>query len=283
MSNPLPPRLVRHTTLLAVALLYLTACSSNPDASQDAPSGVGTEAARQKDAELARQQADALRLHLHQKMAQQRWLPRSREWEVLAQSAASSRNEMTLFYTRRTVRQDQRASGADQAEPDYWNREHLWPRSFGLKATPADRDLHNLVPADRTVNSSRGNKMFGMATQPHRECSQCRVGPTTWEPPDEVKGDIARVLFYMDVRYEGDTGLPADAGLPDLVLAADADSAGNQLGPLPTLLDWHCADPVSSEERRRHEVIATVQGNRNVFVDSPSLAEIVYQHPCDRR
>lgn len=264
--------------VLITSLFMLTSCSSNVDSHQPGShGGLDDEASRH---EAARQDAVQLRSRLHRYMSNHQWLARSREWDILEQGAATSASEMRLFYTRRIVFKSQRASGTDQAEPDYWNREHLWPRSYGLKGSPADRDLHNLVPADRTVNSSRGNKMFATAAMPHRECVLCRVSKQAWEPPDEIKGDIARALFYMDVRYEGETGLPADNGLPDLVLAEHADPARKQMGSLHTLLQWNCQDPVSAEERRRHEVVVAFQGNRNVFVDDPSLAAIVYQYNC---
>lgn len=265
---------------MTIWLLVLSACCSTDDSGQShSPQDPREEARRQEE---GKRQAAALRARLHRQMSNHQWLSRSKGWQILELGSASSASEMTLFYTRRTVLKSHRASGGNQAEPDYWNREHLWPRSYGLKGTPADRDLHNLVPADRTVNSSRGNKMFDVAMTPHKECSLCRVSRHFWEPPDEVKGDIARILFYMDVRYEGDTGSQADAELPDLVLAEQADPARKQMGPLTTLLAWHCADPVSPEERTRHEVVAAVQGNRNVFVDEPSLVEAVYQYNCRR-
>ena len=265
--------------VLAACLLIMTGCRSNPESRQGSSIGADREEVMKREHD--EQLLAALRSRLHQQMSRHQWIPRSAEWEILEQGAATSASEMTLFYTRRTVLKSQRASGVNQAEPDYWNREHLWPRSYGLKGTPADRDLHNLVPADRTVNSSRGNKMFDLAATPHRECRLCRVSPEAWEPPDEVKGDIARILFYMDVRYEGDTGLQEDIGLPDLALAEDADATRKQMGPLQTLLDWNCSDPVSAEERKRHEVVAAIQGNRNVFVDEPLLAESVYQYNCE--
>ncbi|MGQ7843256.1 endonuclease I family protein [Granulosicoccus sp. 3-233] len=264
--------------LFSVCLFVLSACCSNDNKGHPPSNETDRENAQDHAEDL--RQAAALRARLHRQMSNHQWLARSRGWQILEQGAAISDKEMTLFYTRRTVLKSQRASGSDQAEPDYWNREHLWPRSYGLKGTAADRDLHNLVPTDRTVNSSRGNKVFDVAMTPHRECTLCRVDSHAWEPPDEVKGDIARILFYMDVRYEGDTGIETDAGLPDLTLTEVADPSRRQLGPLHTLLTWHCIDPVSPKEEARHEVVAAAQGNRNVFVDKPSLVEAVYLFDC---
>ena len=197
-------------------------------------------------------------------------------WTVLADGAEVAPGALRLFYTRRVVPSANRASGADQGEADFWNREHVWPQSFGLKGTAAASDLHNLVPVDRTVNSARGNKAFDEARDRHAECGRCRASRDAWEPDPEVQGDVARIAFYMDVRYEG-----AD-GVPDLVLDDRLSSAEARFGERSTLARWHCADPVSDEERRRHEAVARVQGNRNAFVDAPALAEDVFGFSCPR-
>jgi len=197
-------------------------------------------------------------------------------WSVLAEGAEVAPGAIRLFYTRRIVPAANRASGRNQSEADFWNREHVWPQSYGLKGNPARTDLHNLVPVDRTVNSARGNKAFDEANTPHHECRGCRVSGRAWEPDPDVQGDVARIAFYMDVRYEG---APTD-GVPDLVLDDTTSSTQARFGELSTLARWHCRDPVSAEERQRHDVVANAQGNRNVFVDTPVLAGEVFGFAC---
>ena len=105
---------------------------------------------------------------------------------------------------------------------DSWNREHVWPRSHGFPSEGqlAHSDIHHLRPADVTCNSDRGNLDFDESDVAHPECAS-RRDADSFEPRDAVKGDIARMLFYVDVRYAG-----AD-GVPDLTLI-DADSATEQ-------------------------------------------------------
>ncbi len=220
--------------------------------------------------------ATALRASISESMAGNVVLRYADTWDVLADGAEVAPGAIRLFYTRRIVSAGARASGDDQAEGDYWNREHVWPQSYGLADTDARTDVHNLVPVDRTVNSSRGNKVFDEAGTPHHECTVCRVSGEAWEPAPEVQGDVARIAFYMDVRYEGRPG--ADAG--DLDLSDDPDPEARRFGVLSTLLDWHCADPVSAEELRRHQAAAGAQGNRNAFVDVPELVGQVYGVEC---
>jgi hypothetical protein len=143
-----------------------------------------------------------------------------------------------------------------------------WPRSPSNLELPEYNDLHNLFPAHQTLaNAPRSNNPFG-------ECvSTTSISPTgfgklgkdannntVYEPKDTQKGDLARALFYMSVSYNGINGnvwsLPADQGLA-------------------VLLKWHQLDPPSEEEIARHEYIASVQKNRNPFIDNPSWAHLI--------
>ncbi len=217
-----------------------------------------------------------LRLELSTAMSRHRVLSYSETWDALSQIHEIAPGRIRLFYTRRIVDASDRASSENQSELEFWNREHLWPQSFGSRAYPAKTDLHHLVPTDQTVNSSRGNKYFDTGLEAHHECAQCWTSTEAWEPPDEVKGDIARMMFYIDVRYEGLLG--DDVG--DLALGETPDTSNNVYGKLSTLLRWHCTDPVSEDEVRRHQTAASIQGNRNVFVDSPELVSSIYNYVC---
>lgn len=165
-----------------------------------------------------------------------------------------------------------------------WNREHLWPNSYGLDdVQPAYSDLHNLRAADMNVNSARGNKLYDESDRTdarfkepaHAEAPATSTDGDSWEPPDEVKGDIARALFYMDVRYEG-----GGVGEPQLVLTDDLariNSAATFMGRMSTLIQWHRTDPVDAEESARNDTVWTeYQGNRNPFVDYPEWVEMIF-------
>jgi endonuclease I len=107
--------------------------------------------------------------------------------------------------------------------------------------------MHNLKPSDTAENSRRGNLPFGYMT-----------GSGVYEPHDDVKGDVARILFYMATMY---LDLNIESGI---------------LGDLDVLLEWHQNDPVDDFERNRNEVIYSHQGNRNPFIDYPFLAEEIW-------
>ncbi|CAN6251488.1 unnamed protein product [Urochloa humidicola] len=109
-------------------------------------------------------------------------------------------------------------------KPDGWNREHLWPRSYGLTYGPSLTDLHNIRPADVNVNSSRGNKYFGECTATsincvrpanHEAASDTETDAEKWAPPYQMRGDVARSLMYMAVSY----GSGQKNGTPHLELS----------------------------------------------------------------
>jgi endonuclease I len=186
----------------------------------------------------------------------------------------TNEDDVRLIYSAATMAKD--------AWPAY-NREHVWPQSLGaVDGTPAHTDLHHIFACDSNVNSARGNRRYDECEgdcNVHEEAPNAAATPTSWEPPDDQKGDVARALFYMDVRYEGDRN-----DEPDLSLVEWGVTAGcNCMGRLSTLLRWHTDDPVDARERARNEAVFAIQGNRNPFIDHPELVERVWSHLEDEQ
>ena len=159
-----------------------------------------------------------------------------------------------------------------------WNREHVWPQSRGnFNTSPGPgTDIHSLRACDISTNSARSNKIFDNGGSTYVDASGVYSGTTpaksdsdSWEPGDDQKGDIARMIFYMATRYEGENGEP------DLELA-DNVSADETMGKLSTLLEWHENDPVDQVEIDRHENIYSFQGNRNPFIDHPEWVDDIW-------
>ena len=150
-------------------------------------------------------------------------------------------------------------------------------------------DLHHLRPSIDTVNRFKLNYAFGNV----RDCGASNVkstvscgknvawtgvksGTTYFEVLDNVKGDVARILLYIYVRWQQPNLYSdvADKYLPPL----DTDYANNSntgikvVESLDTLLQWCENDPVDEWEMGRNDQVENVQGNRNVFIDYPELA-----------
>ena len=197
--------------------------------------------------------------------------------EVLDEDPANTAN-LILVYERTSYPKAWFVS----AHANGWNREHCWPNSLGIdNGAPAYSDLFNLRAAGEPSNSDRGNLYYDEST-PGASGYEQPAGATTplasqdfdsWEPPLEMKGDLARSMFYMDVRYEG------DSGEPNLILTDNTSlisTSGSYMGRLATLLVWNFLDPISAAERERSERAYGYQGNRNPFVDRPEFVEKVY-------
>ncbi|RZT97439.1 endonuclease I [Ancylomarina subtilis] len=192
-------------------------------------------------------------------------------WRALEQTDEDPNNpdNVILLYLGTSI---PKANKAKNNQNDFWNREHVWAKSRGDFGTTlgAGTDLHHLRPSDKTVNSARGNKWFDNGGNYHSEAKECKTDSDSWEPRDAVKGDIARMMFYMAVRYEKEDG-------KDLELTNNPqDNEDPQHGVLSTLLEWNEQDPVDDFEKKRNETIYSIQGNRNPFIDFPDFANYIF-------
>lgn len=170
-----------------------------------------------------------------------------------------------------------RKCGSYNSENDCYNREHSWPDSWLGATNPARSDLFHMYPTDGYVNNRRSNFPFGVVTSPTwTSLNGSKVGPNTtagysqvvFEPIDEYKGDLARSMMYMSVRYYTEDG------------GFSTSPATNKSDLLPwyaaMLTSWHVKDPVSPKEISRNNAIETFQKNRNPFIDHPEFAAEIW-------
>lgn len=175
-----------------------------------------------------------------------------------------------------------------------YNREHVWPKSRAsfLKSNGGS-DLHHLRPTNSNVNSTRGNHTMGnvrgvLSSYKTYEYSGKNVlyydasykGPGWKEPGivevnDNIKGDVARILLYVWCRWK-EPNLFEDDPNPVLGPGDDANNGCRVIESLDTLLEWCENDPVDTWEMSRNDCCAAVQGNRNVFIDYPEFAWLLF-------
>ena len=186
-----------------------------------------------------------------------------------------------------------------------YNREHTWPNSLGFSSTTGNlglphapyTDTHMLYLSDTQYNADRGNDPYANCTL----ASGCgeRVtevnngsgggsgvypGNSNWTNGSSFqtwgkrKGDMARAVMYMAIRYEGGPHPTTNQNEPDLELTdtrsliVGTSSSPAYMGLLADLLQWHQADPPDAAELARNQVIFSFQGNRNPFIDHPEWA-----------
>lgn len=217
-------------------------------------------------------------------------------WEALVftDSACPDDNlncgDVQLLYLDETRNIEDRNRG--KGEHDSWDREHVWPKSRGFEKNWQDgyTDLHHLRPADRDLNGKHSNYGYDVGGKPvvdkRNDGSQTDSGARldkdgeSFEPPDRAKGQVARMLFYMAVRYEpGDN--TNEEGMPDLILLDKNQKVKEPwIGDLCTLVEWNNRFPPTEFEIRRNDRVMQLQGNRNPFIDYPGWVNLVWQSCC---
>ncbi|GAA4277943.1 hypothetical protein GCM10022259_26670 [Aquimarina mytili] len=196
-------------------------------------------------------------------------------WEALKQTDLDPTNasKVILIYgyndtdgnstTDRTRGVDNNGGGSTD-----WNREHVYPKSLGtpnLGTEGPGADAHHLRPADVQRNSSRGNRKFADGSG-----NSGATGQGHWYPGDEFKGDVARMMMYMYIRYPNRC-LPTNVGI--------GTTASGDSNMLQLFLEWNAEDPVSQLELQRNPLLENIQGNRNPFIDNPAFATQIWGGP----
>jgi len=260
--------------------------------------------------------AAALRASLHEIIDDHLWYPYTAgttdTWDILelADEDPNDGTRILAVYENETY---PKQGGGNS----FYNREHTWPRSIGLGDTQTDlntaaTDAHNLRLSNIDYNSDRGSKPFASCNPAlNADCTERATvfndgvggmgggypgdsnwttsndgNQGSWEVWEDRRGDIARTMFYMAIRYEGgshgSTGFPE----PDLVLTNDRNliqstTGGTAyMGLLDVLRVWHAQDPVDDKELERNDIVFNFQGNRNPFVDNPAWVDCIWGDIC---
>ncbi|MCA0989318.1 endonuclease [Alkalihalobacillus algicola] len=213
----------------------------------------------------------ALKSELHMIIDDHTELSYSQVWDALrvTDEDPNNTNNVILLYSGWSKSKYENGGNVDD-----WNREHVWAKShgdFGTAMGPGT-DIHHLRPTDVTVNGSRGNLDFDNGGSPNSEAPGNYYDSDSFEPRDSVKGDVARMIFYMAVRYEGDSG-EVDLEVNNQV----SNGSTPYIGKVSVLKAWHEMDPVDNFERNRNDVIYNqYQHNRNPFIDHPEWVESIW-------
>ena len=198
---------------------------------------------------------DDLKQELKELVSKKKTLSYKDMWTTCREANKDPNNnsKVIIFYSGMSVNASDQNTGGTTG----WNREHVFPLSYGSNKT----DAHHVMPESTTTNSIRGNLPF--AELPNGSFANSNWGMTTskcdgsyFEPRDEVKGDVARIIMYMSLVYDLN---------PSRIFKDES-----------LMLKWHLNDPVDDFELNRNNVIENYQDNRNPFIDYPDLAEFIF-------
>ena len=160
----------------------------------------------------------------------------------------SNVSNVILVYSGESRNENEYESTSNPYNPQTFNTEHIYPRSL-LDNSNAEADLHILRTCDISINSSRGNDPFAAGSG-----SFSSTG-SAWYPGDDWRGDVARIIMYVNLRY---------------------NEPFTDVGTLSLFLQWNAFDQVSVIEDQRNAIISGAQGNRNPFIDNPYLATLIW-------
>lgn len=170
--------------------------------------------------------------------------------------------------------------GTYSSEGNCYNREHIVPQSLFNQASPMVADIHFIRATDGKVNGMRSNYPFGkVGSASFTSQNGSKLGTsassgysgTVFEPIDEFKGDVARMIFYFVTRYQSKLSTFSSGNM-----LGSSTFPGLQTWELNVLLAWHNQDPVSQAEIKRNNASYTFQGNRNPFIDNPNYVNLIW-------
>ena len=175
-------------------------------------------------------------------------------------------------------------TGGNSAEGAGWNKEHTVPQSWFSEASPMKSDIVHVVPTDCYVNNRRGsyvlaevNNITWSSRNQYSKLGSCKTTgytSTVFEPNDEIKGDIARIYFYMATCYEGK--FTSWTKGESQKIFTSTNYPGLQSWVLDMFVRWSQQDPIDDVEIARNNAVYQVQGNRNPFVDYPGLEDYIW-------
>lgn len=162
------------------------------------------------------------------------------------------------------------------------SREHTfcysWMPSHGSTSTNEYSDQHHLFPTHQNgANGVRSNHPLGIVTTVTSSFLEGKYGKdangnNVYEPRDQHKGDAARAILYMLLRYDDVNGNNWDMNWLNNVKLPSLSEAPQNLN---LLLTWHLEDPPDAWEIARNDYIHSIQKNRNPFVDHPEYVDYI--------
>jgi endonuclease I len=166
-----------------------------------------------------------------------------------ADADLDNQDNVILMYSGESRYWEEYTSGSNAYSPQTFNTEHIYPQSL-LSSEDAVTDLHHLRAADADANSERSNYPYADSSGDYS-----LVTESSFYPGDDWKGDVARMIMYLNVRY---------------------GESFSRVGDIELFLEWNIEDPVSEFEEQRNNVIYAAQGNRNPFIDNPYIATLLW-------
>lgn len=204
----------------------------------------------------------------------------------------NNKNNIIMFYAKASI-----SSKWDNGTT--WNREHVWPQSLSSGNWGKDgggSDMHHIRPSFNRVNGARGNKKYGEVSggsiykySYNGKSYDCaKTSGDTWEPLDNLKGDVARIILYTFTHYNNPQHLEQNDNLTGAITSTANSRTSSGSMKITQVMDastseafkmlsrWNKLDPVDELEINRNEAVFKIQHNRNPFIDHPWLVDAIW-------
>ena len=209
---------------------------------------------------------------------------------IIKTDAGSNTSSIAEFYSQANI-----ASTWGAGKVGTWNREHVWCQSLSNElwgTSGGGSDLHHIRPVESRLNSTRGNDPYGEVTGGNALYYKDAQGNnialagydkgSVFEPLDEVKGDIARIVLYVYTHYNtytnvyGTTNGGGKSSYFGTLSITKIISANSEKAAFEMLIAWNTLDPVDEREQNRNEAVYEIQGNRNPYIDHPEYVNAIW-------
>ena len=207
-------------------------------------------------------------------------------WTVFKKSDVRPNGKVWDMYSNNSYNFSNGAGATKGMNIEHSVPKSWWGDAYDETATPLTRfkydgsyDLHHLTPSDADANMAKSNYPLGVVDSPSFDNGVTKVGTgqangrstNLFEPADEYKGDFARMYLYFVTCYQDYSWKSSALS----IFAQNSYPTLNAYGQ-SLLLNWHRQDPVSQKEIDRNNAVYSFQGNRNPFIDYPTMVEYIW-------
>ena len=191
-------------------------------------------------------------------------------------------------YSKYTSKDRDHGSGGSK-EGEKYNREHSIPKSWWGGSTAAGSqgaDPFIVIPADKFVNNKRSSYPLGKVARVTYTSidGYSKLGEsdpsygysgTVFEPNDNVKGDLARIVFYSIVKYENSYKWTSGGG--SAIYSGDKNkNFGLTNYAVKLFTKWNEMDPPDAFEISMNNALNKIQGNKNPFIEHPEYVNMIW-------
>ena len=191
-------------------------------------------------------------------------------------------------YSKYTSKDKDNGSGGTK-EGQKYNREHSIPKSWWGGTTDTGSqgaDPFIVIPADKFINNKRSSYPLGKVAKAKYSSYEdfSKLGEadksygysgTVFEPNDDVKGDLARIVFYSIVKYK--TAYKWTSGSGSVIYSGNENvNFGLTDYAVKLFTEWNEIDPPDEFEIQMNNALNDIQGNKNPFIEHPEYINLIW-------